>query len=348
MKNIVKILKKEKALPLDKFINTALYDKKNGYYMKRNPFGKNNDYITSPLVSNLFGEMVAIWCVAFWEHLGKPKKILFVELGPGDGSMCKDLLNTFKNFKNFYGSLDIKLFEKSDKLKKIQKSKIRNRKVKWIKNLNEINYGPIIFFGNEFFDALPIKQIWKKKKVFLEKYVVLAKNKKKIKFLYKKANKNLINNIKKLNLISKENIIEYPVDEIKFINLIAKKIKKYNGGLLTLDYGHTEIKNHNTLRSISNHKYIDILLKPGDADITHNINYNLFLNILRNNNLQVEKIVTQNEFLQKLGIIERANILSKKMNFKKKAEMFYRLKKLIDHKEMGNIFKVAFAKKKRL
>ena len=70
------------------------------------------------------------------------------------------------------------------------------------------------------------------------------------------------------------------------------------------------------------------------------------MNILRNNNLQVEKIVTQNEFLQKLGIIERANILSKKMNFKKKAEMFYRLKKLIDHKEMGNIFKVAFAKKK--
>ena len=120
MNKIINILKKQKTIPLDQFINIALYDKRVGYYMKRNPFGKDGDYITSPLVSNLFGEMIAIWCVAFWEHMGKPKKIFITELGPGDASLCKDLLNTFKNFKDFYECVEINLLEKSYKLKKFK------------------------------------------------------------------------------------------------------------------------------------------------------------------------------------------------------------------------------------
>ena len=75
MNKIINILKEKKSIPLDQFINISLYDKKFGYYMKKNPFGKDGDFITSPLISNLFSEMIAIWCVAFWENLGKPKKI---------------------------------------------------------------------------------------------------------------------------------------------------------------------------------------------------------------------------------------------------------------------------------
>ena len=98
MNKIINILKEKKSIPLDQFINISLYDKKFGYYMKKNPFGKEGDFITSPLISNLFGEMLAIWCIAFWEHIGKPRKILLVELGPGDGSLCKDLLNYYLLF----------------------------------------------------------------------------------------------------------------------------------------------------------------------------------------------------------------------------------------------------------
>ena len=197
MNKIINILKEKKSIPLDQFINIALYDKKFGYYMKKNPFGKGGDFITSPLISNLFGEMLAIWCVAFWEHIGKPRKILLVELGPGDGSLCKDLLKTFRQFKNFYNSLEINLLEISDKLITIQKAKINNRKVKWIKKIKEINSGPVIFLGNEFFDGLPIKQIYKKKKLFFEKYVTLSNDNKKIKFLHKKASANLIKRVSK-------------------------------------------------------------------------------------------------------------------------------------------------------
>jgi len=346
MNKIINILKEKKSIPLDQFINIALYDKKFGYYMKKNPFGKKGDFITSPLISNLFAEMLAVWCVSFWEHLGKPSKILLVELGPGDGTLCKDLLNTFKKFKYFYNSLEINLLEISNKLKTIQKKKITNKKVKWIKKIQEINYGPVIFLGNEFFDALPIKQIYKKKKFFFEKYVTLSDDNKKIKFLYKRANNNLMNHIRKLDLISNGNTIEYPLEAIKFINTISKKIDKFDGGLLTFDYGYTAKKNQNTLQSIKKHKYANILLMAHSSDITSHLNFSLFNNILKKNNLNVKKIINQSKFLKKIGILERANILSKKMTFKEKANMFYRLKRLLDPMEMGKLFKVIFAQKK--
>ena len=346
MNKIINILKEKKSIPLDQFINIALYDKKFGYYMKENPFGKEGDFITSPLISNLFGEMLAIWCVAFWEHVGRPRKILLVELGPGDGTLCKDLLKTFKQFKNFYNSLEINLLEISDKLKSIQKVKINNKKVEWIKNIKEINRGPVIFIGNEFFDALPIKQICKKKKMFFEKYVTLSNDNKKIRFLHKKANSSLIRHIQNLNLISIGNTIEYPLEAIKFLEAIAKKINKFDGGLLTFDYGYEAKKNQNTLQSVKKHKYTNILSMPHHSDITSHLNFKLFHKILKKNNLAVKKITAQNEFLKKIGILERANILSKKMTFKEKANMFYRLKRLLDYREMGSIFKVLFAHKK--
>ena len=346
MSKIINILKEKKSIPLDQFINIALYDKKFGYYMKKNPFGKEGDFITSPLISNLFGEMIAIWCVAFWEYLGKPKKILLVELGPGDGSLCNDLLKSFIKFKSFYNSLEINLLEISEKLKTIQKIKINNKKVKWIKKINEVNCGPVIFIGNEFFDALPIKQVYKEKKLYFEKYVALSNDNKKIKFFHKKAKNSLIKRLQNLNLISVGNTIEYPLVSIKFLEEIAKKIKKFNGGLLTFDYGYTVNKNQSTLQSIKRHKYLDLSSKPGNSDITSLINFKLFNEILNKNNLKVKKITNQNEFLKKIGILQRADILSKKMTFKEKANMFYRLKRLLDIKEMGSLFKVMFAQKK--
>ena len=346
MSKIISILKEKKSIPLDQFINISLYDKKSGYYMKKNPFGKEGDFVTAPLISNLFGEMIAIWCVAFWEHIGKPKKILLVELGPGDGSLCKNLLRTFKQFKNFYNSLEINLLEISNRLKTIQKLKINSKKVKWIKKIKEINSGPVIFLGNEFFDALPIKQFYKKKKLFFEKYVTLSNDNKKIRFLHKKANNSLIKRLQNLNLISTNNIIEYPTEALKFLNIIAKKINKFDGGLLTFDYGYTTKKNQDTLQAVKKHKYANIFSIPHNSDITSHLNFKLFDKILRKNNLNVEKITTQNEFLKKIGILERANILSKKMTFKEKTNMFYRLKRLLDYREMGNLFKVLFAQKK--
>tara|TARA_Y100000590_G_C15704497_1_gene1008078 strand:+ start:811 stop:1881 length:1071 start_codon:yes stop_codon:yes gene_type:complete len=347
MNKIINILKEKKPITLDKFIDIALYNKKHGYYMKKNPFGKKGDFITSPIISNLFGEMVAVWCVAFWEYLGKPKKITIVEMGPGDGSLCNNLLQTFKRFSVFYDCLEVNLFEISNKLKVIQKKKIKNKKVKWIKTLKKFNYGPIIFLGNEFFDSLPIKQVYKKNNLFFEKYIEFGKKEKKLKFIYKKANKNLINSIKKLNLIKSGNIIEYPKKAIDYLYDIEKSINKFDGGLLTFDYGYTKNNNNNSLQSVKKHRYFNPLINPGNSDITSHVNFELFKEVLVKSNLSTSGAITQNEFLQKMGIVERANILSKKMSFKSKADLYYRINKILNPSQMGSLFKVLFASKNK-
>ena len=117
-------LKPTHSLPLDKFINLSLYDKKFGYYMKKNPFGKHGDFITAPNISRLFSEMIAIWIISFWQSLGCPKKFNLIELGAGNGEMMKILIESFKNFPNFLNSCNFIIHEKSPSLIKIQKKKI--------------------------------------------------------------------------------------------------------------------------------------------------------------------------------------------------------------------------------
>ena len=85
-------------LPLDQFIEFALYDKVDGYYMKKNPFGKEGDFITAPNITRLFSEIIAIWIVTFWKSLGSPKKFNLLELGAGNGEMMKVIIETLKNF----------------------------------------------------------------------------------------------------------------------------------------------------------------------------------------------------------------------------------------------------------
>ena len=121
MKSDLKFFKNSKTLPVDKFFNNVLYDKKYGYYNSKIPFGKKGDFITSPKISSLYSEMIAIWMISTWEKLGKPKNFNIVELGPGDGTLVKVLLSVFKKFPDFYNSKKLFLFEKSKFLIKLQK-----------------------------------------------------------------------------------------------------------------------------------------------------------------------------------------------------------------------------------
>ena len=116
-------IKNSHNLPLDKFIDLCLYNKKFGYYMKGSPFGKDGDFITAPNISRLFSEMVAIWTISFWESLGSPKKFNLVELGAGNGEMMKVMIESFKKFPFFIGKCNILIYEKSPKLIKEQKKK---------------------------------------------------------------------------------------------------------------------------------------------------------------------------------------------------------------------------------
>ena len=101
------------SLPLDEFINLSLYDKKSGFYMKKNAFGNKGDFTTAPNISRLFSEMIAIWIISFWQSLGSPKRFNLIELGAGNGEMMKVLIESFKNFQLFLKSCNLYIYEKN-------------------------------------------------------------------------------------------------------------------------------------------------------------------------------------------------------------------------------------------
>jgi len=164
-------INKNTNLPLDKFIEFALYDKDTGYYMKKNPFGKEGDFITAPNITRLFSEMIAIWIVTFWKSIGSPKKFNLFELGAGNGEMMKVIIETLRNFPECFENCKFYIHEKSKLLTKQQQSNLSSENIEWVDNIKKINSNPTIFLANEFFDALPIKQFFKKKEGWFERYV---------------------------------------------------------------------------------------------------------------------------------------------------------------------------------
>ncbi len=336
-----------KHIPFDKFIDIALYHKKTGYYMKKNPFGKDGDFITAPNISILFSEMLAIWCLAFWEHLGCPKKINIIELGAGNGEMMYQMIKAFKRFDKFRESSNYFILEKSQFLKKIQKKKLNSHKITWLNSINKLKNGPNIFLANEFFDALPIKQFIKKNNKWYEKSIK-KNNINKFEFV------NVITNIKNLekkieiNLSKNQKIIEFSPLTYDYLNIISKKINIFQGGLLIVDYGYLKKKMRDSLQSVYKHNFNNVLDNFGKSDITYNLNFFLLKKIVKKLNLKVVGLTSQRNFLTKLGILDRAEILAKNLQFSKKADIYYRIKRLIDRNFMGELFKVMFVTGKNI
>ena len=326
---------------LDKFIEEALYNKKYGYYMKKNPFGESGDFITAPNISILFSEMIAIWVISFWENLGCPKQFNLIELGAGNGEMMRVLFNTFNKFPQFKNSCKINILEKSELLKQTQKNNIKDAKVKWLNNLNELNNFPCIFIANEFFDALPIKQFLKKQKKWYERHVNFTNNEKleylDVPFDMQKFEKEI-----KFKISYKQTFIEYSPLTTKYLQTIIKKIKLNNGGILIIDYAYLEKEMKNTLQAVSKHKYCNVLKSFRNSDITYNLSFNLINKIIKKLGPYSSLYTTQKKFLTKLGILDRAEIFSKNMPFSRKADIYFRIKRLIDESEMGHLFKVMF------
>ncbi|WP_265036553.1 class I SAM-dependent methyltransferase [Wolbachia endosymbiont (group A) of Anomoia purmunda] len=150
--------KSQGSISISDFMNAVLYHEKYGYYTSKLPLGKDGDFTTAPEISQLFGEVIAVWIMHTWEKLGKPSKFSLVELGPGKGTLIHDIIRVTKKYSSFFNSISIYLVEISPTLRKIQKEKLKSLDVNWHKNIDNLPEQPTIFLANEFFDALPIDQ----------------------------------------------------------------------------------------------------------------------------------------------------------------------------------------------
>ena len=349
MSSEAKFFKKSKALPVDKFIENVLYDNNVGYYNSNFPFGNKGDFVTAPTISRLYSEMIAIWMVSTWEIFGKPKNFNIVELGPGDGSFIKILLDVSKKFPEFNSSKNIYLYETSNFLKKVQKKTIKNNKIKWIENFKTINNGPVIFFGNEFFDAIPIKQFsYFNKKLFEKFYKINPMTG--LSETYREASKEYISKIKSFKVLNNHEFIEYPKIGFGELEKITKKITKLTGGILLIDYGYLNVVNKSTLQAVMKNRKIkmnSLFKNLGKADITYLVNFSLLNEFFLKKKTKEKKIVNQKFFLEKMGILERAKILKKKMTHDERERMDLTLMRLLNPRLMGGLFKVIFAYKSK-
>ena len=334
---------KSTSLPLDKFIEWALYNKNSGYYMKKNPFGKEGDFITAPNITRLFSEIIAIWVITFWKSVGSPKKFNLLELGAGNGEMMKVIIETLKNFPDCFNACSFIIHEKSNFLINQQKKNLNFKNVLWIKNIKKINSYPTLYLANEFFDAIPIKQFFKRNGGWVERFVEL-KNSKKAIFKEQKANIKKLEQNLNFEISKNQNIIEYSPKAFEYLKIICDKIQREDGGILIIDYGYLNSKMHDTLQAINNHKYSNVLENIGNSDITYNISFNLFQKLIKKFHNLNSVVTNQKKFLTSMGILQRAEIVSKNIPFSKKTDLFYRIRRLIDEKQMGELFKVMLIK----
>jgi len=331
------------SLPLDKFIEWALYDKNSGYYMKKNPFGKEGDFITAPNITRLFSEIISIWVITFWKSIGSPRKFNLLELGAGNGEMMMVITETLKNFPECFNACNFMIHEKSNFLINQQKKKLDSEKISWIKDIKKINSYPTLYLANEFFDSIPVKQFFKKNEGWVERFVEL-KNSKKAEFKEQKINITKLEQSLNFEISKNQKIIEYSPETFKYLKSICEIIQRNGGGMLIIDYGYLSSKMQETLQAVNNHKYSDVLENIGDSDITYNISFNLFQKFT-SQFYNLDSIVTnQKKFLTSMGILQRAEIISKNIPFSKKTDLFYRIRRLIDEKQMGELFKVMLIK----
>ena len=223
---------------------------------------------------------------------------------------------------------------------------MKSEKITWIEDIKINNSYPTIFLANEFFDALPIKQFFKKKEGWVERFVYF-KDEKKAEFKEQPVDIKKVEQNLNFNISNKQEMIEFSPGSFEYLKIICNLIKKNDGGILIIDYGYLDIKMRETLQAIKNHKYSNILEDIGDSDITYNINFSLFKKFTSQFDELNSIISNHKKFLTSMGIVQRAEIVSENISFSEKSDLFYRIRRLIDEKQMGELFKVMLIKKKK-
>jgi SAM-dependent MidA family methyltransferase len=323
---IYEFIKKNAPISFSQYIEITMYSKNIGYYMSKNPIGKNSDYITSPEITSLFGEIVAIWLVNKWQSLGKPSDIILVELGPGTGIMMLDILNTIKKFKEMYESLSVSMIEISPVLKNIQKNNLNPHinKISWSQDFSDIPNKKMLLVANEFFDALPVDQF-----IFLDGEWFENKITEDFKIQSFKTGFQPDDNI--TESFKSGDILERCFLGKKISDQIQKHIINYGGNALIIDYGYVRNRYISTIQAVKEHKYCNLFSHIGDADITHEVDFSYLF--------PKKSIITQCQFLLNHGIQERYKMLSKNLDSNKRNLLFNSIERLISQNYMGEMFK---------
>ena len=301
------------------------------YYSNNKAIGSLGDFITAPEISQMFGETIAFFFLNQYQNL-KLDEISLLELGPGKGTLMHDIMRVKTNFKEFNIESSYML-EISDTLASIQKERLSKfQQIYWIDNIEKIKAKNLFVIGNEFFDALPIRQLEQAEDGCYETSIVHDAEKQLCLGKVKISNDQVFN---------QHGIFETSPDCSQIIKQIAE-IKTNSTLCIFIDYGYTSLPLTSTLQALNQHAYINILDQIGESDITSLVNFSSLANQFSQYGFECE-VMTQADFLKMNGIETRAaQLLTHGAN---KEEIESALKRLISSQQMGELFKVLIAYK---
>jgi len=320
------------------YMSLALSHPEHGYYIKRDPFGTRGDFITAPEISQIFGEMIGLWCAQMWMQLGGGP-ISIVELGPGRGSLMADVLRATKSMAGFHDAISIHMVETSPTLAHAQYMRLRDDhpRIEWLDSIAEIPPNKTLLIANEFFDALPIKQYVITDEGMRERRVTWNEAQSAFEFVLGDAGLMLA---KSGNAIPPDTIMEHSPVSRSIMRQLAQHIHTHGGAGLIIDYGYLGEAHHDTLQALKAHLFHPVLAEPGEADITAHVDFLSLIAIARDAGNAVAPLATQGEFLTRMGAQLRLEMLLRQATPEQKSNLISGLERLVSPQAMGELFKV--------
>ncbi len=320
------------------YMALALSHPEHGYYIKRDPFGARGDFITAPEISQIFGEMIGLWCAQMWLQLGGGP-ISLVELGPGRGTLMKDVLRATKSMQGFHEAITIHMVETSPVLANAQYIGLRDDhpRIEWIDHVDELPASKTIVIANEFFDALPIKQYVMTEDGMRERRVAWNDATHAFEFVLVEAGLVLA---KSGNTIPTGTVMEHSPASRSIMRKLASHLQAHGGAGLVIDYGYLGEAHHDTLQALKAHLFHPVLSDPGDADITAHVDFTSLMEIARESGHQVGPLLNQGDFLLRMGAQLRLEMLLRQATPAQKEPLISGLERLISPQAMGELFKV--------
>ena len=331
-------------MPVWQFMQLCLAHPEHGYYVTRDPLGRSGDFVTSPEISQMFGELIGLWAAQVWQQMGAPENIRLVELGPGRGTMMADALRAARVAPEFRKALVVHFVEISPAFQQRQKQILADVGVPvlWHRSFEEVPAGPLILLANEFLDAMPVHQAVKQINGWYER-VVEIDGAGQLAFSLGPEPLPLFE-----QLVPRQ-VRDAPIGAIyewrpdAFPLELARRVMREGGAGLIIDYGHVASGDGETLQAIGRHTYADVLSTPGEVDLTAHVDFDALSRALETMGVSVHGPLDQGTFLRRLGIEKRAATLKSAIATPEKAkEVEAALARLTaaDTTGMGRMFKV--------
>jgi len=335
---LIRRIEAEGPLTVAAFMATALYDPAEGYYRAREAIGRGGDFVTAPEVSQVFGELLGLWCAAAWESLGRPRPVRLIELGPGRGTLLADALRALALLPSLAEALQLHLVEISPRLRALQERALAGRAAQWHESLETVPEGPCLILANEFFDALPIRQFERAPEGWRERLVGLAENGRDLAF----ALSGLVPQAlipEALADAPLASVFEVSSPALSLAQALGRRVAGGPGAALIVDYGYEAPPLKGTLQAVRGHARQAPLETPGQADLSALVDFRALAAAAETGGARAWGPVGQGLLLERLGLAERVRRLRLRATAAQAADLAAAAERLGAPGQMGTLFK---------